>query len=87
MTTIELIQAVRREIANAATRGQAAITFVDLDRYFAVLENTTPAGSPTAEQLKFAELQHQSSLEMFRSVITTAQSALNASYLSMVVHL
>jgi hypothetical protein len=90
MTDKELIAVIRKDVADAAAKGQAGISLVDLDRYLASLEQSIPQSPPTTNETKLVELQHQSAIaqfrayfesgiEMFKSVIASGQNALKSS--------
>ncbi len=85
MTGKELLDTIRAAVRDIATKGVAAVSLVDLDRYLASLETAVavPPQPPTPEMIQAQIALHRSSvdegLEMFRSVIGAGQDARQSS--------
>ena len=92
MKNQELLAMVRSEVAKLKATGSEGISLADLDAYLANIQTRLETLPPEAQNVSPIKIQHDfslaqygwqkdSSLEMFRSVITTGQSALKASML------
>jgi hypothetical protein len=92
MKAIDLISALRQELATLKTQGQTAVPVAGLEAYLAAVEpearehgdaqataQALAKGSHELEVWKLhASLQHASDLEMFKSVIAAGQAAMRA---------